>query len=191
MVIVAYPAYDPSVSTIAERIASLCKPDGEWSRHGLSREAGLSVSYVGQIIRGDVGEGVGLDVYIAIADAAKVSRAWLLLGEGPMERGTARASTWQAERARSVALLRGFISDRALALLESDPGPGEATLEYWFEVARLCRERARMDEERATPVEGARKLRAVQPDAPDELVVETVREVLESAPPSAPKRAKR
>lgn len=136
VVIAGYPAYARRVSTLPERLASLCTPQGKWSRNALSLAAGLSQSHVGQIIRGTLGDGVGLDKYIAIADAAKVSRAWLLLGEGPKERDHGQRID---DRKRAIELLRGFVSERVLSALATDPTNEARSLESWFDLARRLR----------------------------------------------------
>ena len=74
------------VKTLAERVDWILKnrrrPDGrKWSARGLSDAAGLSPAHVGMMQRGDA-KAVKGDTLRGVAEAAGVSLAWLVTGEG-------------------------------------------------------------------------------------------------------------
>ncbi len=77
-----------SVSTIATRIRA-ARTMKSMSTRALARAAGLSPGTVSKIETQDGSEhSVEVKTVLALADALKVSRAWLLTGEGSPELST-------------------------------------------------------------------------------------------------------
>ena len=147
------------VLTLAQRMQQVIDEGRVPSARGWGTMAGLSDSIVGKYIRyaSKGGGDIGHRTLLALAAAARVSPAWLLAGDGPIdasalppprrERYPHRAIA--AEAAHMLELAPSAISSVCQIMLQSDTDPPAL---WWF--TRMLSRHTELTDEYAPVIEG-------------------------------------
>lgn len=123
----------PLLATVREALASGRDPSGKsWSARSLSEAAGLSHSYVGNLVKGKLDPAkVGIDKIKGIANALGINESELIIS--PTEKGTLRATVVDANEIPLVVeeMIKGWNQNRRFDAMKVSPKEAAQKARDW------------------------------------------------------------